>query len=55
MSRVQVVRDLYRAYETGDRALVERHLSDDFVFSAPPDESRCVRGARIRAQRNRPR
>lgn len=37
MSRVQVVRDLYRAYETGDRALVERHLSDDFVFSAPPD------------------
>ena len=37
MSRVQVVRDLYRAYETGDRALVKRHLSDDFVFSAPPD------------------
>jgi ketosteroid isomerase-like protein len=36
MSRVRVVRDLYIAYETGDRARVEHHLSDDFVFSAPP-------------------
>lgn len=35
--RVQVVRDCFRAYETGDRALIERHLADDLVFSAPPD------------------
>ena len=31
------MRDCYRAYESGDRALVERHLSDDFVFYSPPD------------------
>ena len=35
--RLQTVRDCYRAYETGDRGLVERLLSDDFVFSSPPD------------------
>src|SRR3954468_18926751 len=35
--RLQIVRDSYRAYETGDRALVERLLSDDFVFSSPAD------------------
>jgi ketosteroid isomerase-like protein len=35
--RLQVVRDLYRAYETRDRDLVERHLAADLVFSAPPD------------------
>jgi ketosteroid isomerase-like protein len=35
--RLQVVRDVYRAYEFGDRDVVEQRLSDDFVFSAPPD------------------
>jgi ketosteroid isomerase-like protein len=35
--RLQVVRDVYGAYESGDRDVVERHLSDDFTFSAPPD------------------
>ena len=35
--RLQVVRDCYRAYETGDRSLVEQCLTDDFTFSAPPD------------------
>jgi ketosteroid isomerase-like protein len=35
--RLQVVRDCYRAYETGDRGVVERILTDDFTFSAPPD------------------
>ncbi len=37
MSRVQLVLDCYRAYESGDRSVVERLLTDDFVFSAPPD------------------
>ncbi len=37
MDRLQVVRDCYRAYETGERDLVARHLAEDFVFSAPPD------------------
>ena len=37
VSRVQLVRDCYRAYETGDRQLVESVLAEDFVFSAPPD------------------
>jgi ketosteroid isomerase-like protein len=35
--RLQVVRDVYGAYESGDRDVVEQHLSDDFTFSAPPD------------------
>lgn len=37
MDRIETVRDCFRAYATGDRSLVERHLADDFVFSAPPD------------------
>ena len=35
--RLQLVRDSYTAYETGDRELIERVIADDFVFSAPPD------------------
>lgn len=35
--RLQVVRDCFRAYETGDRELIERCLAPDLVFSAPPD------------------
>src|SRR5438477_9147358 len=35
--RLQTVRDCYRAYETGDRDLIERALSDDFVSYSPPD------------------
>jgi ketosteroid isomerase-like protein len=32
-----VVRQVFTAYETGDRNLVEAALSDDFTFSSPPD------------------
>ena len=32
-----LARDVYRAYETGDRELIERLVADDFTFSAPPD------------------
>jgi ketosteroid isomerase-like protein len=35
--RLKVVRDCYRAYEIGDRSLIEPHLSDDFTFYSPPD------------------
>jgi ketosteroid isomerase-like protein len=35
--RLEMVRDCYRAYESGDRSALEQHLADDFVFSAPPD------------------
>jgi ketosteroid isomerase-like protein len=35
--RLKVVRDVYGAYESRDRGVVEERLSDDFVFSAPPD------------------
>ena len=35
--RLKVVRDCYGAYESGDRSALERHLSEDFTFSAPPD------------------
>ena len=35
--RIHLVRESYRAYETGDRELIERVLADGLVFSAPPD------------------
>jgi ketosteroid isomerase-like protein len=35
--RLTLVRECYRAYESGDRGALERNLADDFVFSAPPD------------------
>lgn len=37
MDRIQIVKDCYRAYETEDRSLIEPHLAEDLVFSAPPD------------------
>jgi ketosteroid isomerase-like protein len=36
-SRLDIVRDCYRAYETGERALLERHLADDLEFFSPAD------------------
>jgi ketosteroid isomerase-like protein len=35
--RLQAVRDCYGAYESGDRGVLERLLSEDFVFYSPPD------------------
>ena len=35
--RAQIVRDSYAAYAAGDRRFFEERLSDDFLFSAPPD------------------
>ena len=35
--RLQIARDSYRAYETGDRELIERCLAEDFRFSSPAD------------------
>ena len=35
--RLELTRDCYRAYETGDRDLIERLIADEFTFSAPPD------------------
>jgi ketosteroid isomerase-like protein len=34
---LQLAQQAYRAYETGDRELIESLLTDDFTFSAPPD------------------
>jgi ketosteroid isomerase-like protein len=35
--RLAIARDCYAAYESGDRDLIERHLTDDYTFFAPPD------------------
>jgi ketosteroid isomerase-like protein len=35
--RLQIARECYDAYVSGDRAPLERHLSDDLVFSSPAD------------------
>jgi ketosteroid isomerase-like protein len=37
MDRKDLVRRSYRAYETGDRELLEGILADDFRFWSPPD------------------
>ena len=36
-NRLQLARDCYGAYESGDRSVVEGLLSDDFTFYSPPD------------------
>jgi ketosteroid isomerase-like protein len=35
--RLKIARDCYGAYESGDRSVVEQHLSEDFIFYSPPD------------------
>jgi ketosteroid isomerase-like protein len=35
--RVQIARESYGAYVSGDRAVLERLLADDFTFFSPPD------------------
>jgi ketosteroid isomerase-like protein len=35
--RLQVARDCYGAYESGDPRALEEHLSDDFTFYSPAD------------------
>ena len=35
--RLQVARDCYGAYESGDRSVVENILTDDFTFFSPYD------------------
>jgi ketosteroid isomerase-like protein len=35
--RPQLVRDMYRAFASGDRDMVERSFADDLAFSSPLD------------------
>jgi ketosteroid isomerase-like protein len=35
--RVDLVRRCYAAYESGDPAVLEQSLTDDFTFFSPPD------------------
>ena len=35
--RLKLAREAYGAYESGDRRVIERLLSDDFTFYSPPD------------------
>jgi len=35
--RLQTARDVYGAYVSGDRTIVEAALSEDFTFYSPPD------------------
>jgi len=36
-SQTEIVRSAFRAYETGDRELIESVLADDYEFFSPPD------------------
>jgi ketosteroid isomerase-like protein len=35
--RLQLARDAYGAYESGDRSVIEGLLAEDFEFFSPPD------------------
>jgi ketosteroid isomerase-like protein len=35
--RIRIARETYQAYESGDRGLVDQHLSEDFTFYSPAD------------------
>jgi ketosteroid isomerase-like protein len=35
--RKRIAREAYEAFAAGDRSFYEQHLSDDFIFSSPPD------------------
>lgn len=37
MTRIDIARACYGAYESGDRDVLERHLADDLMFFSPPD------------------
>jgi ketosteroid isomerase-like protein len=35
--RLQIARDCYGAYESGDRSILEERLTEDYTFYSPPD------------------
>src|SRR5690348_13648142 len=35
--RTELARRMYEAFPAGDRDFFEKHLADEFTFSAPPD------------------
>ena len=37
IDRAQIAREIYGGYESGNRAVVEQHLSRDFRFYSPAD------------------
>jgi len=37
VNRLQITRECYGAYESGNREPLERHLADDFAFFSPAD------------------
>ncbi len=37
LDRPRLAREVYEAYVSGDRAVVEARLTDDFAFYSPPD------------------
>jgi ketosteroid isomerase-like protein len=37
VDRIQMTRDMYRAFEERDRDVVEGLVAEDFTFHAPPD------------------
>jgi hypothetical protein len=37
LTRTQIVRDVYRAFASGDRRLVEQSFANEFTFSSPLD------------------
>jgi hypothetical protein len=41
--RLRIARDCYGAYESGDRGVLEKTLSEDVTFYSPPDPESTAR------------
>ena len=51
--KLQTARDIYGAYVSGERSVVEAALSDDFTFYSPPTSASTARAISSAAGRTR--
>lgn len=36
-AHIQIAKGFFKAFASGDRSFIEKHMADDFTFSSPPD------------------
>jgi hypothetical protein len=53
IDRGRIAREIYGAYESGDREMVEKHLAGDFSFYSPADVESTYRPTGRAAGRTR--
>lgn len=37
MNKTEITKRFFKAFASGDRTFIEKHMADDFAFSSPPD------------------